>query len=154
VDLSTFEINDLANEGVKMELLNPDTFEPLMDDAGQPMWIKLKGIDSDAHKGVTRSATNRRLQQQFEHGGSMRIRAEDMEAEALVQLIKCTVDWHLQFGKQTPACTPDEARTVYQRFPWIKDQCEKWRTDRSHFFASSKMNSLPMPNGMSPHNDE
>lgn len=148
MDISTFETNDLANEGVVMEIQNPDTFEILLDDDGNPMWLQLRGTDSDVHKAVQHRANNRRLKQAYQHRGDFSgTRAEDVEQEALTQLTKCTVAWHLVVDKKFPPCTEEEVRKVYARFPWLREQAEKWREDRSHFFVSSKESSLSTRNG-------
>lgn len=153
MDLTTYEPS-LADAGVRMEILNPDTLDVLLDNAGSPMWLQLKSIDSETHKSVNRAIQNRRLQRTYEHGGNMRVRAEDLEGEVLTQLVRCTMAWHLVVDGVVPPCTEEEVRKVYIRFPWLRDQADRFRADRSNFFDKSRRNSSPTLSGSPSSTDE
>ena len=117
-------------------LQHPATDEPLMDDQGNKMWIEVYGQDSRHYKGVQHSQTNRRLQKAQRSGGRASVTAEQQESMALELLAKCTKGWHIILGGEAPECTEDNARELYQNYPWVRDQVDAFMHDRKAFLKS------------------
>lgn len=140
MDLATLTIIEGANQGALMPIIHPNTLEVLLDNEGNEMWIKLAGEDSTVYRETTRKTLNRRLAHAQERGRAS-LTQEELEAEALTRLVKCTLAWHLIIDSKTPECTEKEVRRVYQNFPWLYDQVTRFVHERHHFLASSNGNS-------------
>jgi hypothetical protein len=135
MDLQRLDSQQAADSGAIMTILNPVTLEPIVDDDGQEMWIRVAGEDSELYQAATRLVSNRRLQVAFERGRGLRVTAEELEQETLTRLAKCTLAWHLQMNGELLTCTEAEAKKLYKRLPWLREQVDKFIVDRSHFFA-------------------
>jgi hypothetical protein len=143
-DLSQFDTNKVR--GRKMTLLRPDNGEPLMDrrvENGEekefPVTITLLSQDSDEFKSTTRKISNQRLQKQIKRGiKKVAFSAEDIEADNLDLLSACTVGWEgigldgapLEFNREN-------ARLLYRRCAWVREQVDEFIADRVNFLGNS-----------------
>jgi hypothetical protein len=52
-------------------------------------------------------------------------------------LIACVKDWKgvTLAGAELP-CTPDNVRTMFERFPWFKEQCSKFVHQRTNYLGN------------------
>ncbi len=131
-DLSTLTPN--ADQGAVMTVLNPITMQPLRDDAGDDVTITLAGEDSEVYRSAQRAATNKRLAMR----GKGKITAEELEAEALELLARCTLQWSgIVWEGKALECNAKHARMLYQALPWLREQVDAFIADRSHFLTSS-----------------
>ena len=131
-DLSKLNTAAKSNEGAWMPLRDPGTFQVLLDDAEAPVQIQLAGVDSDIYRKAQRRITNMRLSSK--RGMSPKLTAEEMEAEALDILARCTMAWTgiVENGKSVP-CDYDNARKLYATYPWIREQVDAFVNDRANF---------------------
>lgn len=124
-------------ETATMTLYHPSTDEPLTDDSGNEMWIEVYGRDSGRYKQVQHSQVNRQIQKAQRSGGRPSLTAEQQEAQALELLARCTKDWHVVIGGETPDCKVEKVREVYQQFPWVREQVDAFMHDRKAFLTAS-----------------
>lgn len=135
-DLSALDSTTAANEGAVLHLRHPATGRPLEDAEGNPITITLAGSDSDAYRKAQRQITNRRLAETKRRGG-LKLTSEELEEEALDILAVCTLAWSgIVVEGEALACTAANARKVYQRFSWIKEQADEFIGDRSAFLGN------------------
>lgn len=136
MDLSKFKTD--APEGAEMIVLEPGRNVPLGHDEGQPpAKIRLLGVDSDAYQKATRANLNKRLAAARGNRTAGRISAEEMEAEQLEVLVACTIAWeNIEDGPEHLDCTPANARRVYAKFPWLREQATQFVEDRTNFLKS------------------
>jgi len=116
-------------------LYHPVTDEPLyVDDAkSDAMWIEVYGLDSDHYKKVQNNQTNRRLQKAQRSGGRASITAEQQEAMNLDLMAKCVKSWNIVLGGDQPECNEENARSLFQIYPWVRDQVWDFMHDRKAF---------------------
>lgn len=131
-DLAQLDTIAEADKGAAMALLHPVTRQPLVDAAGQPIAITLAGMDSQAFRAAQRAATNKRLAQR----GRAKLTAEELDAEQLDTLARCTLSWSgiVLDGAALP-CTTANARQLYERLPWVREQADEYIADRANFIA-------------------
>lgn len=145
MDLSTLDITASAEEGAVMELRHPASHAVLVDADKKPLTITLAGDDSERVRKAQRAATNRRLAMQGRRSGN-KLTAEELEADGIDVLAAATVAWTgIVLDGQPLDCTPANAKTVYARLPWIREQAETFTADRANFLRASSTTSAPSP---------
>jgi hypothetical protein len=126
-DLSSLEVV----EGAEMTVMHPVEDIPLDGSDGKPVVFKVVGIDSEQYRAAQRSAQNRRLSKKTR----MKITAEQLEHEVLESIVACTVGWSNNFEVDGAAMkfSAENAKTLYQRFPWLREQVQDFIEDRANF---------------------
>lgn len=128
-DLSNFDTCAAGNEGAEMKLLNPETGEEL-----GPVFV-LAGADSDVYVSKQRKNINKRLRNKR---GAKGIDAELIESEAIDLLAECTLNWRdVVLDGETLPFSKNNARELYTRFPWIREQADAFIGDRANFIKKS-----------------
>lgn len=132
MDIATLNTAEAAEEGQWLELVHPTTYQPL------DIRIKLLGTDSKVWRKHEREVQNKRLQRFQKRGAKARLTMEEAEAEALDGLAKVTQEWQgmKESGKDVP-CTRENARRIYQDYPWIREQVDEFVGDRGNFLPPS-----------------
>jgi len=131
-DSAAFDLQfmeDTMLEAAWVTILHPRTFEPT------PIRIKLAGADSDLYKKAERRVRNRNvsLLKKSKNGLS----AEIVEASAMEMLLGATLDWEgVTWGGAPLECTPENARMLYDKFGFIRDQVDEFIGDRNNFFSN------------------
>ena len=139
LDLGAFDTKAAAERGIRVELLNPFTNLPFVDDEKKPFFIRILG--SDAAK--VREKNLKQLDKYIEA-----IRKNQNPGDALAgesdnidKLAIATLEWYLPplDGQPMPAASVSAARKLYSdpRFPWLVEQLTKAINDRTLFFDSS-----------------
>lgn len=136
MDLSTLNIDETAEKGADLQLLHPVDREPLLQEDGTPITIKLLGSDSKAYREISREISRKRM------NSMARSRNKDVDFTPTVEqacdiLSACTVGWKgvivngekLKFSKE-------EAYKLYHAHSWIRDQVDLFIGDRANFFTS------------------
>ncbi|MBC8718826.1 hypothetical protein [Ochrobactrum sp. Marseille-Q0166] len=130
-DLSEIKIN---LDAMECEIRHPATGEVLKGKDG-PFVILLHGQDSEIYKNHARKLLNARM-----NAGKKKMRVEDIEREALDQLVSLTVGWkNLYWAKKPLEYSADEARKLYSNgeYSWLREQVETFIADRSNFLPKS-----------------
>jgi len=133
MDLSDLSTKEAADDGAVLELRGP-TGAPIMQDDGAPVTITLLGADSDVLTRVANQQTNRYLRDR----GAATMTAEGATANRIDYLAAATVAWSgIKVDGDVLDCTRDEARKLYRRFPFIRDQASAFVDDRANFLKAS-----------------
>ena len=137
MDLSSLDTVSASAEGACLELRNPVNDAVLRDEkSGEPVTITLVGTDSKDYMKITHEIQNRRLGKRLGKGGRMKTTAEEIEADALELLVASTKSWkHIVVDGAELSFSQANARMLFQRFPWIKEQVDEFIADRSNFLG-------------------
>lgn len=131
MDLSQLVIDSATDEGAKCEIFHPVTeqsFDP-------PIYITVAGIDSETYQKAQRDVANKRLKKAAGRG---RIRltttAEEIEADQVELLARCTLGWeNIDWEGKPYQCTLENARRLYLKAPWLREQVDLFIGDRANF---------------------
>lgn len=136
MDLSAFDTSDLANAGAAMELRDP-TGNPVLQDDGSPVTITLLGEDSDIVTRVSNQHANQFLR--GASGGGQSITAEMSKTNEINKFAAATVGWSgIVVDGEVVKFSTDAAKSLYRRFPWIRDQARVFIGDRANFTKASR----------------
>ena len=126
-DLTSLDTSEAAETGAVLEVLHPAENTPL------GIKITLAGADSDIYRKTVNKNINKRVQR-MKPGQSLPFTAEEQEESGLNLLAICTLAWEgvVVEGEALP-CTKENAKMIYQRFPWIKEQVDFFIGDRANF---------------------
>jgi hypothetical protein len=131
MDLAKLDTTTAAEAGADLHLLHPVTGDPLVDDVtGDDVVLTLAGMDSPRYRDHVRKITNKRMAQRRQ-----KLSAEDVEADGLDLIVAMTLGWrNIELDGKPLACTPANARILYERAPWAREQADAFIGDRAHFF--------------------
>lgn len=137
MDLASLDTVSAAESGAVLELRHPTTAEVLAGASGRAITIRLAGQDSERYRKADRQAANRRLNVA---PGQRRVTltAEGMESDATALMVACVIGWDgVQLDGQSLDCTPDNARLLFKRLPWVLEQVRAFVEDRGNFLKAS-----------------
>jgi hypothetical protein len=135
--MDIFEAFGSANEGAVLEVRHPVTGLPLTLDDQTPVRITLVGMDSEQYRAAVRARTNKRIKAAAETSRSQ-VSAEMLENEGLDILVACTLGWEGIFVKDAPLpFSPENAKTLYARLPFLREQVDSFIGDRGNFLKAS-----------------
>jgi len=143
IDLGDMDTVAGANGGFDVELYHPAT------NADIGIIITVLGKDSDEFQKVTRQQNKKRIDKLSKSGfrsGKVAPPSQDqMDADGLELLASCTIGWRaveeesfgtlLLDGEEIPFST-ENAKKIYSRFPWIKEQIDIAIGDRANFIKA------------------
>lgn len=138
MDLTQLDTTKKSNDGAQLQLRSPRDGEVLIDEStGSPVSITLLGPDSKRYLDASHEATNRRLTKRL-RSARAKITAEEVAGDQLELLVACTTGWSgIQVDGAYLKFSEDEARKLYKRFPWIRDQAQEFIDERSNFLGES-----------------
>lgn len=120
----------LADEGAVLELLHPDTEEVIPG-----MTITLMGHDSATYRKITLKKQQAALSRLSKGKKAIDYKAEQIETDTVDELIALTVGWTgFELDGAPLEATPDNCRTVYTEWKWIREQAQDFVSNRAHFF--------------------
>lgn len=126
INLNDFDTLAGSDEGAEMTLRNPATNEPI-----DGTWIRLAGPDSKIAK-ARKADIRRKLRRQRTNTLDLNM----LEEEATETRVAITLAWQGIELNGPLNCTPENARMLYERFPWIAEQVDEFQGDRSNFLPS------------------
>lgn len=131
-----FDLADIkiSLDAMECEIRHPSTGEVLMGKNGAFV-ILLHGEDSDVYKKHARRLLNARM-----NAGKKKMKVEDIEREALDQLVTLTAGWReIYWGGKPFEYSEDAARELYSNgeYGWLRQQVESFISDRSNFLPKS-----------------
>lgn len=145
MDLTSFDTTKQADTGSDLELTLPNGQLILDEQTKKPWTIRLLGVDSRKYQDAQHRLANKRMSRRAKARGRVAVSSEELEADQLELLVEVTVGWeHIQFNGPF-AFTKDNVRTLYQQFPWIREQAEEFVADRSNFLGESSRASKNSP---------
>lgn len=127
MDLANLDLTKAANEGAWINLTHPATFEVL------PIRFKILGKDSDKCINLT-DELRRKIVDDAKNNKSEEQRAEKAKEYGIELLVGCTVDWeNVKLDNKDLEYTPENAKAIYKRFTWIKEQIDDAVSIRANF---------------------
>jgi hypothetical protein len=140
LDLTTLDTSATSEAGVVMEVRHPTTDAVLKQPNGQPVTVTLAGEDSERYRRAWRESTDRKLKMQ-QRGRQVSISAESVEADAVEILVACTIGWSgIGMDGAPLEFSPDNARKIYARLRWLREQADSFISDRANFLRASPTN--------------
>lgn len=124
--------------GAACNLYDPRTREPLLQDDGPPILIRLLGRDSDVFRKKEREIQARRINR------SVKRRNKDLtpddleqaEKEACELLASVTTGWAgIDLGEGEVDFSEKAAKDLYLDYEWIRTQVDEFVDERSNFFT-------------------
>lgn len=122
LDLATLDTTALCDQGAELELTHPVTGMPL------GIWLTLAGMDSIRWRNAVASLAERRLARRD------KMSSEDYRSNGIELLARCTLSWRgVVLEGQELSCSEANARRLYERFPWIYEQADRFASDRGSY---------------------
>ena len=119
-----------ADKGATLEVLHPETEEPI-----EGMTITLLGQDSAVYRKLQLTKQQAILNRMAKGKKAAELDAEKLADESIDDLVKLTVKWTgFEVNGEALAATPENFRTVYTEWPWIKEQAAEFVSNRANFF--------------------
>lgn len=118
---------------VEVTIKHPSTLEPLMNEDGSEMTVVLYAQHSKEYRGVMHEQQDRRIKLMQKKGATTNYTAADIERDAIELLSKCTKEWNITYGGETPKLTPAKAKEVYTEVFWLRSQVEEALTESLDF---------------------
>jgi hypothetical protein len=132
LDLSQFDTAKAAEQGADLQLRHPTTDAPLPD-----AFISLVGADSDKFQAQRRKQTNRRLENAARRSGVVKLSDEEVQHDQIELLVAATIGWRgLELDGEKLAFSADNARMLYTRLPWVREQVDQFIGDRANFLKA------------------
>lgn len=126
MDLS--EIRKQAQDEAWVTILHP------VSGAETSMRIRLLSPDSERYRQIDNRIRNATTKSMTKRGG---LSAEELSESGLQLLIQATVGWeNVIFDGQPIQFSPENVRTVYTDFPFIREQVDRFLGDRRNFFLN------------------
>ena len=134
IDLSSMDTVTRANEGVWMDVLHPTRLTALPGTA-----IRLAGVDSDVYQKAQRDVQQARLDNAIaKRTPRSAADVDGIAQDAMEILIRCTLGWRgLVFEGEKLACNRANVRKVYTALPWLREQVDRFISNRSHYFRQA-----------------
>jgi hypothetical protein len=128
IDLAALDTAAGGEQGFELQLTNPGT------DVALDITINVLGADSDPVVEVERELARKRGKA-IEKARRLRVGSpEELEADAIELLVAATIGWKNVELDGTPLTfTKDNARLLYRRFRWIREQVDQAIQDRRNF---------------------
>lgn len=142
MDLNTLntELNlgEIAERGAVLTLMDPrkEESEPLLSASGEPVTITLLGSDSTTYERESQRAAQDRKSIKIK-GRGVQIDMAKMSAERLALLAVCTKAWTFEEDGKPYPCTPANARKLYGKHKWMRDQVSAFVEERANFLGEA-----------------
>lgn len=140
-DLSQFDTVKHGEAGVDMPLRFNGVV--LKDDkTGQPMTIRLMGKDAGEFRRRSHEIANKRIEMSATKGVQLNFNSEELELEHIELMVLLTKGWSgiSLDGAELPF-TEDNARKLYKRFPWLREEVDKFTGARANYLGNASKNS-------------
>jgi len=130
LDLTQFDTSAKSEEGVEMPLVLPNGDK--VDGAS----IRVIGRDSKDYQDKSHKLSTRRIREATKSSGSG-LQSEDLQADGLELAVTATKGWTgLSDGGQPLEYSADNARKIYTKYPWLREQVAAFVTDRANFLGN------------------
>jgi len=132
MDLISLEVK---SDTTTIVLYHPVDNVPIKNDDDTEMTVTIHGKYSAKYREIQQSQQNARLKR-AERGGKMKLTAAELLADRLDLTVGCVDSWTIQLNGTTPDCTPEAIRTIFTRFPWMREQIEAEMEDTQAFLTA------------------
>lgn len=124
------QFNAGASEGAVLEILDA-AGDPVVHPESGPLTITLLSRDHADVRAIWKDRLNTVLKAQ---GSKRDVDAEDADLDVLAA---ATVDWTVHDTK----CTKATVKALYRKHIWIREQVERFYSDRANFLRASSNSS-------------
>jgi hypothetical protein len=137
MELNMFDLNSLkpvkADDGAVLEIAHPESEEII-----EGMTITLLGQDSKLYRKIQLGKQQAALNRMAKGKKAIDLDAEKLSEDSIDDLVKLTTAWSgfVLDGKDLD-CTPENVRTVYSDWSWIKEQVQEFVGNRANFFRAN-----------------
>ena len=136
-DFASLDIAAAADRGAELHVRDPISGQPL-EVNGASVTIRLAGEDSGAYRHHERAAINRRLENRQRN----KVTAESLETDTINALAAVTLGWsNIGLDGQDLPFNQANARTLYRRFHWLREQVNEFVATRANFLPKLSTNS-------------
>lgn len=137
-DLSSLDFATPAEEGADLVLRHPEDNSVLTNSKGKEMTITLRGKDSPSYTQVFHNLSNQRLERSLRtKKGVTANAAQQMLNDDIELLAQNTTGWkNLEMGGKEYPFSLANARELYKKFAWIREQAHMFVDDRTNFLKS------------------
>ncbi len=128
MDLKNLDSIAGSNEGAELEIVHPRT------DEGTGIFLTLYGPDSDVVQRLKRAQVSKTMSQIRTRGTKKAVDPEALERDSIEFLARATKGWRgvVENGKEIEF-SRDAAADLYARFPFIREQADRFIGERAHF---------------------
>ena len=133
----SFDLNSLkpvmADDGAVLNIVHPETEELI-----EGMTITLLGQDSKIYRKLQMSKQQAALNRMAKGKKALDLDAEKLSEDSIDDLVKLTTAWAgFTLNGKDLECTPENVRTVYADWSWIKEQVQEFVGNRANFFRAN-----------------
>ena len=129
MDLAQFDLQELADKGIDVNLVHPVTDE-LLEENGKNVTIKILGMDSGKWQQVAKRIRARNANKYR----NKEVPPSETEKNLVEIAAECTLSWtNIEYNDGALKCNKDNALMLYQKRNWIAQQVLNAATDRSNY---------------------
>tara|TARA_R110000868_G_scaffold29270_4_gene108860 strand:+ start:1982 stop:2389 length:408 start_codon:yes stop_codon:yes gene_type:complete len=133
----SFDLNLLkpvmADDGAVLNIVHPETEEVI-----EGMTITVLGQDSKIYRKLQLGKQQAALNRMSKGKKALDLDAEKLSEDSIDDLVKITIGWTgLSLDKKELEFTPENVRTVYTEWAWIKEQVQEFVGNRANFFRAN-----------------
>jgi hypothetical protein len=137
MEINMFDLNLLkpvkADDGAVLQIAHPESEEII-----EGMTITLLGQDSKVYRKIQLAKQQAALNRISKGKKAVDFDAEKLAEDSIDDLVKLTVAWEgFMLDGVKLDCTPENVRTVYNEWSWIKEQVAEFVADRANFFRAN-----------------
>ncbi|MCR9256271.1 MAG: hypothetical protein NXI16_09270 [Alphaproteobacteria bacterium] len=134
MDLQDFNLTEAQNDGAWLDLRHPRTDAVLTGEDGNPIAIRLAGIDSDRFQDTQLRLQNAKLKR-VARRGKVETKAEELREDRVQLVAACTLAFsgNFTYGGAALQASPASAADLYRKERWILEQAEAFIEDRGNF---------------------
>lgn len=131
MDLLNLNLGQYAEETQDMQVVHPVTGVPQVDDDGQPVIIKLIGMDSKLAQDTVKRRAERYMSTKSQKNITVEA-ATEMSADLLAKMTK---GWSgLTEGGEAIVFSEAKAKEIYIANSWLREQVNEFVDNRANFF--------------------
>jgi hypothetical protein len=137
-NLSCLDTTAVAESGAVMKVRNFATGEVLMTEDKKPVTIVLAGEDSERFKKADFANRNRRIDRMQGGVRGAKASAAELDSDNLEMLVAVTIGWSniAIDGDDELPFSHDNARVLYTKLPWLREQAQAFVLDRTNFLKA------------------
>lgn len=129
-DLNNLDTGKAADQGAVLELIHP------VENTKLDIRITLAGSDSAVYRKTQNRIANVRTSKISPQRPFIPLTSEEQEENGLEVLAACTLAWEgVMVDGADVECNVRNAKMVYRRFPWIKEQVDAFVANRANFLV-------------------
>lgn len=132
MDLSKFNLVEQAETPSVLHLCNPVNDEPLVTEDGGNVTLSLLGKDSPVAQAAIKQRTQKQLNKK-----KLKFDVDELVEASIELLTAVTTGWeNISENGTAIEFSKDNAKSLYTRYPWIREQADAFVSDRENFYKA------------------